>query len=137
MALADERRAIADGMAASRAATGADERRAIGQRLVNERRGIKDDLNALETTPRKRAQLPRLERRGGVPASMGVGSWVPPAATGGGLSGPLEEVSRTYHPQRVVWSADGLVPFLIQRVNEVTMQDETGAQVPWSFADVP
>jgi len=76
MSLADERRAIAQGMAASRAATGADERRAIGQRLVNERRGIKEDLNALEKSPRKNAQLPQLERRGTrVPAvEWGVGT---------------------------------------------------------------
>lgn len=139
MTLADERRAIAQGMAASRAATGADERRAIGQRLVNERRGIKEDLNALEKSPRKNAQLPQLERRGTRGPAVGVGSWNPNRVpvSGGGLSGPLEEVSRTYHPQRVVWSADGLVPFLIQRVSQVTMQNEDAAQVPWSFADVP
>lgn len=140
MTLADERRAIAPGMAASRAATGADERRAIGQRLVNERRGIKEDLNALEKSPRKNAQLPQLERRGTRGPAVGVGSWNPnrvPATGEGGLSGPLTEVSRTNHPPRVVWSSDGLVPFLIQRVNQVTMQDENGDQVPWSFADVP
>lgn len=139
MTLADERRAIAQGMAASRAATGADERRAIGQRLVNERRGIKEDLNALEKSPRKNAQLPQLKRRGTRGPAVGVGSWVPPAATGGGggLVSPIKEVSRTLHPARVVWSSDGLVAFSLQRTNELVMRDAQGAEETRIFADAP
>lgn len=141
MTLADERRAIAQGMAASRAATGADERRAIGQRLVNERRGIKEDLNALEKSPRKNAQLPQLERRGTRPAAVGVGSWnpnrVPSSGGGGGLVSPITEVSRTYHAARVVWSADGLIPLLLRRTNVLIMRDAEGVEEERRFADAP
>lgn len=140
MSLADERRAIAQGMAASRAATGADERRAIGQRLVNERRGIKEDLNALEKSPRKNAQLPQLERRGTRVPAVGVGSWNPnrvpvTGGGGGGLVSPIEEVSRTLHPARLVWSSDGLVAFSLQRTNELVMRDAQGTEETRIFAD--
>lgn len=141
MSLADERRAIAQGMAASRAATGADERRAIGQRLVNERRGIKEDLNALEKSPRKNAQLPQLERRGTRGPAVGVGSWnpnrVPSSGGGGGLVSPITEVSRTYHPDRLVWSSEGLVAFTRKPTNELLMQDAEGTQETRVFLNAP
>lgn len=140
--LAEQRAAIRAGISANfdSGKSAAASRRAIGAAMEASRRGtLKSDLNALESSPRKSGQLRTLERKGARPATSGVGLWNPARmpSSGGGLSGPLEEVSRTYHPQRVVWSADGLVPFLIQRVNQVTMQNEDAAQVPWSFADVP
>lgn len=140
MSLADERRAIAQGMAASRAATGADERRAIGQRLVNERRGIKEDLNALEKSPRKNAQLPQLERRGTRPAAVGVGSWREPATgAGGGIASPLVEVpgTRTQHTtSRIITTSDGMLAFAIRRTARITMRDANDAEVVMEFDNV-
>lgn len=132
MSLADERRAIAQGMAARRAATGADERRAIGQRLVNERRGIKEDLNALEKSPRKNAQLPQLERRGTRGPAVGVGSWNPnrvPAASGG-IASPLVEQAGTREVSDEVSlvSVDGLIVMRIPRSVTYHMLDANGAE---------
>lgn len=137
--LAQQRQAIRDGITASRAATGADERRAISRRLEAERRGIKEDLNALEKSPRRSAQLPRVERRGGVAPAMGVGHWNPSRlpSGGGGLTSPIEEVSRTLHPPRVVWSSDGLVAFSLQRTNELVMRDAQGVEETRIFPNAP
>ncbi|RIA22672.1 hypothetical protein DFO61_3362 [Ectopseudomonas oleovorans] len=151
MTLADERRGIAQGMAASRAATGGaerratgqslvDERRGIGQRLVDERRGIKDDLNALEKSPRKNAQLPQLERRGTRGPAMGVGSWNParvPSTGGGGLVSPITEVSRTVHPDRLEWSSEGLVAFTRKPTKELIMEDAAGRLETRVFPNAP
>lgn len=140
MSLADERRAIAQGMAARRAATGADERRAIGQRLVNERRGIKEDLNALEKSPRKNAQLPQLERRGTRGPAVGVGSWNPnrvPAASGGIASPLIEQPStRELYDEETLVSIDGLIAFRVRRVKKLHMLDSNGAEVVMEFANV-
>lgn len=143
MTLADERRAIAQGMAASRAATGADERRAIGQRMVNERRGIKEDLNALEKSPRKSTQLPKLEKRGTRVASMGVGHWNPARAAVGGIAGPLTEVEtapgsglalREYHEgETLFYATDYIMAVEIRPLKSTTMVDGTGASVPLVF----
>ena len=139
MTLADERRAIAQDIANSRAATGADERRAIGKRLEAERRGIKEDLNALEKSPRKNSQLPRLERRGGRQPAMGVGPWRPPQTSSGGGSGgltsPITEVSRKRHDPELVWSSDGLVAFTVRRTNELVMRDATGVEETRVFSN--
>lgn len=150
MTLADERRGIAQGMAASRAATGGaerraigqslvDERRGIGQRLVDERRGIKEDLNALEKSPRKSAQLPQLERRGSRPPAMGVGSWNPARvpSSGGGLVSPIAEVERTYYPDRLIWSSEGLVAWTLKPTKELVMQDAEGTLETRVFPDAP
>lgn len=143
MTLADERRGIAQGMAASRAATGGaerratgqslvDERRGIAQRLVDERRGIKEDLNALEKSPRKGAQLPQLERRGTRQPAMGVGSWNPnrvPAASGG-IASPLVEQpgTRELSGEVSLVSVDGLIVMRVPRSVTYHMLDANGAE---------
>ena len=79
MSLADERRAIRNGVAASRAST------------------FKSDLNALESSRRKSGGLLALERRGARVATKGRGAWnpanVPSTGTGGGIASPLTEPS--------------------------------------------
>lgn len=128
MTLADERRRLRDDMIAAR-------------RSGSDRRRIKDDLNALETTPRRAAQLRALERSGGRPAQLGVGNWDEGRVSqaGGGIASPLTEETdtRLYHPPKTVTSVDGLLSFVIQRVARVTMLDAGGETVIMEFQDVP
>lgn len=150
--LAQQRQTIAQGMAASRAATGGaerqaigqslvDERRGAGQRMADERRGIKEDLNALEKSPRKNAQLPQLERRGTRQPAMGVGSWNPnrvPAASGGIASPLVEQPStRELYDEETLVSIDGLIAFRVRRVKKLHMLDSNNAEVVLEFANVP
>lgn len=139
--LAQQRQAIAAGMAASRAATAEAERRGIGQRLVDERRGVKEDLNSLEKSPRKNAQLPQLERRGTRQPATGVGSWNPnrvPAASGGIASPLIEQPStRELYDEETLVSIDGLIAFRVRRVKKLHMLDSNNAEVVLEFANVP
>jgi hypothetical protein len=111
MTLADDRRAIADGMAASRASTSAASRaatseasrnssrqaisagraqsseaarRAVGRSLEEQRRGktLPDDLNSLKPPERKSKTLAVREKTGGRPATRGAGTWNPPTRVG-------------------------------------------------------
>lgn len=113
MTLADERRAIADGMATSRASTSEASRaatseasrnssrqaiaagraqsseaarRAVGRSLEEQRRGktLPDDLNSLKPPERKSKTLAVREKTGGRPATRGAGTWNPPTRVDGG-----------------------------------------------------
>src|SRR5690606_20154866 len=97
--LADQRRAIAAGMRASRQGTSAAERRAGGAAMVARRTGRDDvdDINAVVRQPRQRAALPAVAPRGGVPAQVGTGNYSPPPAPGGGgIASPLTAIGRTF-----------------------------------------
>lgn len=142
--LAEQRAAIRAGMAASRQATGAAERRAIGQRMVNERRGIKEDLNALESSPRKSGQLRTLERKGARPATSGVGYWNPDRLpiSGAGIASPLIEklavVEGVGVPDREYWpngltTSDGL--FVLPAMKTMNLIDANGAAVQIQLAN--
>lgn len=118
MSLADERKAIRDGITASRAATSEASRaatsessreassqaiaagrqqsseaarRAIGRSLEEQRRGktLQGDLNSLKPGARQSKTLPARERSGGRPASSGVGAWNPSTPSAGGAGGGI------------------------------------------------
>jgi len=141
MSLADERRAIRENVAATRAPTAGAQRRAIGQRLEAERRGaqVVEDLQRLQRTPQQRRTLRTVPPVGAVPASRGRGSYVPPPANGGGggLVSPIIEESRTLHPPRVFRTSDGLLTFSLQRTDELRSVDAEGTVEIRRFADAP
>ncbi|WP_337056291.1 hypothetical protein [Pseudomonas sp. USHLN015] len=118
MTLADERRAIADGMAASRASTSEASRaatseasrnssrqaiaagraqsseaarRAVGRSLEEQRRGktLPDDLNSLKPPERKGKNLAPREKTGGRSATRGFGYWDPSTPSSGGAGGGI------------------------------------------------
>lgn len=136
--LAQQRRAIANGMAADRRPTAAAERQAIAQRLPAERRGadMVDDLNRLTPPPRApRRTLRQLEPVGAVPASQGRGVYRAPPATGAGVAGPFTEQSyaaREWWPGGIP-SSDGLL--MLPAEKAITMTDGTGAVVVFNYAE--
>ncbi len=142
--LADQRRAIADGMRGSRRATGEAERRATGEAMVRRRTGRDDvdDINAVVRQPRQRTALPAVAPRGGVPAQTGTGNYTaPPAGTGGGIASPLTErlrangrADREYYPDGVAYySNDYMLAVLIQPLRQLNMIDAEGRAVPFIF----
>lgn len=122
MSLADERRAIRNGVAASRAST------------------FKSDLNALESSRRKNAGLLELERRGARSATKGRGTWNPanvPSA-GGGIASPLSETSfaaREFWDDHYFTTSDGLFALQLQPLKKIVMQDANGNPVVQQFAE--
>ena len=135
--LADQRRAIAEGMRASRQATGEAERRATGEAMVRRRTGRDDvdDINAVVRQPRQRTALPAVAPRGGVPAQVGTGNYTAPPATGAGLASPVTEPSfsaREYWPTGLV-SSDGL--FFLPAPKKIVMQDANGAEAIFEYAE--
>lgn len=141
MSLASERAAIGAGITNSRASTGAAERRAIGQRIVAERRGesVVEDLNRLQRPARTVRTLRSVPAVGGVPALRGRGSYVapPPATGGGGIASPLTETDyaqREFHPSLYLQSADGIFVWEIKPPSKIVMTDANGATVEQVFA---
>lgn len=135
--LADQRRAIAEGMRASRQATGEAERRATGEAMVRRRTGRDDvdDINAVVRQPRQRTALPAVAPRGGVPAQVGTGNYTAPPATSAGLASPVTEPSfaaREYWPTGLV-SSDGL--FFLPAPKKIVMQDANGAEAVFEYAE--
>lgn len=141
--LADQRRAIAEGMRASRQATGEAERRATGEAMVRRRTGRDDvdDINAVVRQPRQRTALPAVAPRGSVPAQTGTGNYQPPAAgAGGGIAGPLVEVpgSREYFANKTqFYTSEFLFVVEIQPLRRMTMMDANGAEVPFEYREPP
>lgn len=134
--LQQQRQAIAAGMAASRAPTGQSQRQAGGQAMVERRTGttVADDINRLTEPRPPRRTLGSIEPVGALPPSRGRGVYKEPS-TGTGLLSPIEEVSRTRHPPRIVESSDGLVAFTLRRTNELIMRDANGVEEVRRFAD--
>lgn len=136
--LAEQRRAIRDGVNNSRAATGADQRRATGRRIEAERRGesVVQDLNRLITPAQQRRTLRPVQPVGSVPATKGRANYVPPPATntGGGIASPLTEASAL---TREWWGAgwpstDGIFEYPAEK--KVLMADANGAPVEFRYA---
>ncbi|QEY75157.1 hypothetical protein [Pseudomonas denitrificans (nom. rej.)] len=121
MSLADERRTIAGGITAARKS----------QQLVS-------DLQSLESQRRKIGELNELERRGARPATPGRAVYKAPAATGtGGVASPLIEQSyleRTYWPDKVITSTDGVFSFKIKPIKQIRQLDANDAEVIQQFA---
>lgn len=142
--LAQQRAAIRAGISSSRAATGGDERRAIGKRIEAERRGesVVEDLNRLITPTRVRRTLRTVQPVGALPVTRGRGNYVPPPATntGGGIASPLTEQSyaaREFHDSRYVFSADGVFVWEFKPVSKIVMTDANGETVQQIFASPP
>lgn len=139
--LAQQRAAIAAGISSARAATGGDERRAIGKRIETERRGaeVVEDLNRLINPTRQRRTLRTVPPVGALPTTRGRGNYTPPPATGGGIASPLTERTRTeegevvpdrtYYtdPEVVTTSTDGMLSFVVKPIRTTRFTDANGA----------
>lgn len=141
---ADQRRAIGAGISNSRAATGAAARRAIGNRIVTERRGesVVEDLNRLITPTRQRRTLRTVQPVGALPAARGRGNYVPPPATntGGGIASPLTEQSyaaRELHPSKYLSTSDGLITFEIRPIKKIILTDANDVPHDFNYASPP
>lgn len=124
MALGDERRASGRRMEAQRKAIGAAVR-------ASRQSTFKQDLNALETSPRRQRSLRQVEPVGSRPAVMGKSYYTPPPATGGGggIASPLTEASagtREYWPAGLL-SSDGL--FELPAIKKMNLTDANGETV--------
>lgn len=146
MALGDERRAIGQAMEQSRRAIGRNNetsRRAIGQANETSRRNtgkaVAEDINRLTTPPAQRRTLRPIAPVGALPPSTGRGVYKPPASTvGGGIAGPLVEVSRTYATEpEFVETIDGSGYFKVRRVASITMVDANGNEVVFTYIKAP
>lgn len=134
--LAEQRAAIAQGMAASRAPTAGAERRATGQRIIEERTGksVAEDINRLVNPVRQRRSLTSVPVVGAVPAGVGRGSYKEPTATTGGIASPVTEpdfAAREFWPNGLK-SSDGL--FFMPAVKKIVAQDASGAEVIFEYA---
>lgn len=142
--LAEQRKAISDGMIARRG-TGAQAqatRDAIGQAMVSRRTGASQlqDLNGLARPAQQQRTLRRIESRGGLPAQKGRGTWTEPAVVpsgGAGIASPLVEQdynARQYWPEQTLVSVDGLLSFRIKPIKEFTQLDANTLEVKQQFA---
>lgn len=133
--LADQRRAIGTNNEAAR--------RQIGSDMIERRTGRAqvDDINALVKQPGARRTLKQLEPRGSVPAQTGTGNYQPPAAgAGGGIAGPLVEVSgsREYFANKTqFYTSEFLFVVEIQPLQRMTMMDANGAAVSFEYKEPP
>ncbi|MCQ2048825.1 Uncharacterised protein [Stutzerimonas stutzeri] len=139
--LQEQRRAIAEGMARSRAATGEAQRNAAGNSMVEQRTGrsVVQDINRLTRPRPQRKPLPSIEPVGAVPASRGRGDYkAPPPSAAGGIASPLTETasSRDYYAAVNRPSTDGLVFFSVRAVQRVHMTDANDAEVVLEFQNV-
>ena len=134
MALGDERRASGRRMEA--------QRRAIGAAVRASRQStFKQDLNALETSPRRQGSLRAVEPVGARPAVMGKSYYTPPAApSGGGIASPLIEVAvgdvgdREYWPAMIQETTDGLLSFEVRPIKVWKFKDADGNPVILNIA---
>jgi hypothetical protein len=162
MAFGDARRELGRANEKARRAIGTNNekaRRAIGRNNEEARRGIGDaieasrrgeslqrDLNSLETAPRKRQALSRVEQHGARPVTRGRGtvSLVPVAGTGGGVASPLTEQTkvvgedtvpdRDYWPDLVLTSSDGIFTYEVPPVKTLKLKDANDADVVVNLA---
>lgn len=139
--LQEQRRAIAEGMARSRAATGEAQRNAAGDAMIEQRTGrsVVKDINRLTRPRPQRKPLPSIEPVGAVPASRGRGDYkAPPPSAAGGIASPLTETasSREYYAAVNRPSTDGLVFFSVRAVQRVHMTDANDAEVVLEFQNV-
>jgi hypothetical protein len=136
--LAQQRQAIAAGMAASRAPTGEAERKAIGKSIEAERRGesMVEDINRLVTPTKPRRTLRTVPLVGAVPAGQGRANYTPPpaAGAGGGLVSPITETNfalREYWPVGLT-SSDGLL--ILPAVKKIVATDAEGVEEVREYA---
>lgn len=141
--LAEQRAAISAGVNRTRAATGADERRATGKRIEAERRGtsVVEDINRLITPVRQRRTLRSVAPVGAVPVTRGRGNYVPPPPQGGGgMASPLTEqdyAARAFHAPRYLETSDGLFTLELLPPAKIVMTDADGVNHDFNYAAPP
>lgn len=142
------RKASREAIKSGRASTSQEDRRNLGAALEQQRRGttLKQDLNALETAPRRNQTLTQRQATGGRPETRGVGTWNPNTpkvgGAGGGIAGPLTEPVdesgvplREYHPPMTITSSDGIFTMELEPIKKLTMIDADGVTVDFIYAD--
>lgn len=133
MALGDERRASGRRMEAQRKAIGAAVR-------ASRQSTFKQDLNALETSPRRQRSLRQVEPVGSRPAVMGKSYYTPPPSAGGGIASPLAEVEaagigdREFWPAMIQKTTDGLLTFEVRPIKQWKFRDAEGNPVVLNIA---
>lgn len=147
MATAEQqRRASGSAMEAARRAIGSNNtaaRRAIGASMEAQRtgRGLIDDLNSVVTPMQQGRTLPVIEARGARPAARGIANYQAPAGgRGGGIASPLQEqnyADRTFHPQQLIESSDGLFTLRIEPLQRLVMRDANNAEAVFLFQAPP
>jgi hypothetical protein len=95
---------------------------------------IKDATNRLVTTTKPREPLPAPLPRPAIAAGVGFAEpQTPPATPGtGGIASPLTETNftdRTYHPETLVASSDGVFQFVTKRTKSLKFTDASNRTV--------
>lgn len=102
-------------------------------------RRLIDDLNRLiEHQPRAREPLPPAAGKAAI-QGRGVGK-PSPVGGRGGIASPLTEpdyTKRTWHPEVIVTSSDGVFTLGIEPIKHVEMTDADGAPVVIEYAAPP
>lgn len=135
MALSDERRAIADGITASRQGDGGAARRASGAANAASRRGesVVEDVNRIITPTRKARTLRTVDPVGAVPARTSPGTpqaYAPAQQGGGGIASPLTLLSISYADEPdYVETIDGSGLFRVYKISTITLEDADGQEV--------
>ncbi|TLX54862.1 hypothetical protein DN824_20480 [Stutzerimonas nosocomialis] len=150
-AMEKSRRDSGDAMAKSRRDSGAameTNRRGSGADNEASRRGqsVAEDLHRLANPPTQRKPLPRVPPVGALPATVGVGNYVPPpaAGNGGGIASPLTEQTRLeagvpvpdrdYWPNQIMTSSDGLRVWEVRPIRTWRFTDAEGNPVVFNIA---
>lgn len=116
----------------------AEERQAIAKGIADARKPeqLLGDLQSLESRRRKTGTLNELERRGARAAIPGRSTYTAPAASGGGIASPLTEpdaAAREYFDQVLLPTTDGLVWARWKSVKKLVMKDANNAEVVFEF----
>lgn len=116
----------------------AEERQAIAKGIADARKPeqLLGDLQSLESRRRKTGTLNELERRGTRAAIPGRSTYTAPAASGGGIASPLTEpdaAAREYFDQVLLPTTDGLVWARWKSVKKLVMKDANNAEVIFEF----
>lgn len=119
----------------------ADERRAIGRSMVQQRTGQStvDALNRVVTRQKQAKALRLPDPRGGIAAQRGRADWAEsrPSSSGGGVASPLVEAdyaARTYHANGLK-SSDGLFHF--PAIDRLVLTDADGRTIELRLAEPP
>ncbi|WP_017516569.1 hypothetical protein ACQCLI_05110 [Pseudomonas nitroreducens] len=116
----------------------AEERQAIAKGIADARKPeqLLGDLQSLESRRRKTGTLNELERRGTRSAIPGRSTYTAPTSTGGGIASPLVEQNtnlREYFPEEYLKSTDGLMWSRARPLKKIVMLDANGDSVVMEF----
>lgn len=86
-------------------------------------------------TTRKDSRLPEPRPAAPIPGRIGSGK-APSGTQGGGIASPLVETvyaDRTFHPETVITSTDGIFTLKIKPVKTINLKDANNADVTIEF----